>query len=142
MMGQKIRYYEEEYFTSKTHKVYGIPKTDYLTNETPSEIKSNATDINTILDSIEENSVTNDIETKEAIDFMSEEEENELERKIREDFLNDIEKEDINNEETFEFEDENIEDYLENEEIDNTEKEVLLETLYDDEGLIDPEEDF
>ena len=142
MMGQKIRYYEEEYFTSKTHKVYGIPKTDYLTNETPSEIKSNATDINTILDSIEENSVTNDIETKEAIDFMSEEEENELERKIREDFLNDIEKEDINNEETFEFEDENIEDYLENEEIDNTEKEVLLENLYDDEGLIDPEEDF
>ena len=60
----------------------------------------------------------------------------------REDFLNDIEKEDINNEETFEFEDENIEDYLENEEIDNTEKEVLLETLYDDKGLIDPEEDF
>ena len=44
------RYYEEEYFTSKTHKVYGIPKTDYLTNETPSEIKSNATDVNTILD--------------------------------------------------------------------------------------------
>ena len=65
-----------------------------------------------------------------------------MERKIREDFLNDIEKEEINNEETFEFEDENIEDYLENEEIDNTEKEVLLETLYDDEGLIDPEEDF
>jgi conjugal transfer protein traG len=141
-IGVKLEYFREKYFASKTNEVYGIPKTDYIKTEISSEIKSNTTDVNTILDSIEENSVTNDIETKEAIDFMSEEGENELERKIREDFLNDIEKEEINNEETFEFEDENIEDYLENEEIDNTEKEVLLETLYDDEGLVDPEEDF
>ena len=30
MMGVKIRYYLEEYFISKTNKIYGIPKTDYL----------------------------------------------------------------------------------------------------------------
>lgn len=30
MMGVKVRYYLEEYFTSKTNKNYGIPKTDYL----------------------------------------------------------------------------------------------------------------
>lgn len=30
MMGQKIRFYLEDYFTSKTNKVYGIPKTDYI----------------------------------------------------------------------------------------------------------------
>lgn len=114
MMGRKIRYYEEKYFTSKTHKVYGIPKTDYLTNEILS-------DINTI------NTTT---------DFMKEEEDNELDKRIREEFLENIESENI------ELEDID-EDYdIENNEVTEEEKDGMLNTLYSDEGLVDPEEDF
>ncbi len=119
MMGRKIRYYEEEYFTSKTNKVYGIPKTDYLTDETFSDIKT-----------------TIDTTVKTTIDFMNEEEENELDERIREEFLENIERENIEL-------DDIDEDYnTENNEVTEEEKDGMLNTLYIDEGLIDPEEDF
>ena len=113
-IGVKLEYFREKYFKSKTHKVYGIPKTDYLTNEILS-------DINTI------NTTT---------DFMKEEEDNELDKRIREEFLENIESENI------ELEDID-EDYdIENNEVTEEEKDGMLNTLYSDEGLVDPEEDF
>ena len=113
-IGVKLEYFREKYFKSKTHKVYGIPKTDYLTDETPIDIKN-------------VNTTTN---------FMKEEEDNELDKRIREEFLENIENENIELEDIDEFDD--IEDY----EATNEEKDVMLNTLYSDEGLIDPEEDF
>ncbi|WYA12151.1 type IV secretory system conjugative DNA transfer family protein [Fusobacterium nucleatum] len=113
-IGVKLEYFREKYFKSKTHKVYGIPKTDYLTNETLSDIKT----INT------------------TIDFMKEEEDNKLDKRIREEFLENIENENIELEDIDEIDD--FEDY----ETTNEERDGMLNTLYSDEGLVDPEEDF
>ncbi len=113
-IGVKLEYFREKYFKSKTHKVYGIPKTDYLTNETLSDIKT----INT------------------TTDFMKEEEDNKLDKRIREEFLENIENENIELEDIDEIDD--FEDY----ETTNEERDGMLNTLYSDEGLVDPEEDF
>ena len=118
-IGVKLEYFKEKYFASKTNKVYGIPKTDYLTDETFSDIKT-----------------TIDTTVKTTIDFMNEEEENELDERIREEFLENIERENIEL-------DDIDEDYnTENNEVTEEEKDGMLNTLYIDEGLIDPEEDF
>ena len=62
--------------------------------------------------------------------------ENELDERIREEFLENIESENIEL-------DDIDEDYnIENNEVTEEEKEGMLDTLYIDEGLIDPEEDF
>ena len=67
---------------------------------------------------------------------MNEEEENELDERIREEFLENIERENIEL-------DDIDEDYnTENNEVTEEEKDGMLNTLYIDEGLIDPEEDF
>ncbi|EUB35025.1 type IV secretory system conjugative DNA transfer family protein [Fusobacterium sp. CM1] len=113
-IGVKLEYFREKYFKSKTHKVYGIPKTDYLTNEILSDIKT----INT------------------TTDFMKEEEDNKLDKRIREEFLENIESENIELEDIDEIDD--FEDY----ETTNEERDGMLNTLYSDEGLVDPEEDF
>ena len=113
-IGVKLEYFREKYFKSKTYKVYGIPKTDYLTNETLSDIKT----INT------------------TTDFMKEEEDNKLDKRIREEFLENIENENIELEDIDEIDD--FEDY----ETTNEERDGMLNTLYSDEGLVDPEEDF
>jgi len=112
-IGVKLEYFREKYFKSKTNKVYGIPKTDYLTDENPIAFK----------------------ETK-SINLMKEEEENELDKRIREEFLDNIENGNIEIEDIDETD--NIEDFEANEE----EKNSMLDSLNDDEGLIDPEEDF
>lgn len=113
-IGVKLEYFREKYFKSKIHKVYGIPKTDYLTNEILSDIKT----INT------------------TTDFMKEEEDNKLDKRIREEFLENIENENIELEDIDEIDD--FEDY----ETTNEERDGMLNTLYSDEGLVDPEEDF
>ena len=112
-IGVKLEYFREKYFKSKTNKVYGIPKTDYLTDENPIVFK----------------------ETK-SINLMKKEEENELDKRIREEFLDNIENGNIEIEDIDETD--NIEDFEANEE----EKNSMLDSLNDDEGLIDPEEDF
>ena len=113
-IGVKLEYFREKYFKSKIHKVYGIPKTDYLTNEILSDIKT----INT------------------TTDFMKEEEDNKLDKRIRKEFLENIENENIELEDIDEIDD--FEDY----ETTNEERDGMLNTLYSDEGLVDPEEDF
>ena len=115
MMGNKIRYYEEKYFTSKTHKVYGIPKTDYLYEE-----------------------VT--INTNQEVEEIKEQDIEELKEDAMERYLEDTENEEIVIIENDDFSENDIVDnYLSEENL-----EGMLETLSEDneEGIIDPEEDF
>ena len=67
---------------------------------------------------------------------MKEEEDNKLDKRIREEFLENIENENIELEDIDEIDD--FEDY----ETTNEERDGMLNTLYSDEGLVDPEEDF
>ena len=115
MMGNKIRYFEEKYFTSKTHKVYGIPKTDYLYEEAT-------------------------INTNQEVEEIKEQDIEELKEDAMKRYLEDTENEEIVIIENDDFsENDIIDNYLSEENL-----EGMLETLSEDneEGIIDPEEDF
>ena len=119
MMGVKIRYFEEKYFASKTHKVYGIPKTDRLYDykeENKNNIKAIKDDN---IDNLEEKMMRMNNE------FLKDFENNEIILST----LETIEQEEIEKLDIFP----------------EVEEEVIKEmafSLEDNEGVVDPEEDF